>query len=674
MESMNLRNLRISNRVKQLATLPRRIADHKKYRFLLSAMLVIGFVFVGVRHVDALVWPFDAMIGAMQSIVYTAGIYIFSMILSVLLSIAELLIRSYLFLVTYSAYSSEPMVATGWSIIRDIVNALFVVLLLVVAVGTVLNLEAYGFKKLLPKVIIMVLLVNFSFFFSKEIVAVADAVTNIFKPDILSFGQTLFNFINPNEQLTKLVASGATLPDGVQILGAILKILVILTILVGWMIFNFILLDVIMTVRIVAIMVLIVLAPLAYIGMIIPGTAKFADKWWQQLLGFAFYGPIATFFIWLSMVMMKRSGGITQFTADNINVSDLKSLQYSSLSSGIFLRYLLIGILFSAALYAAKELSLFGVDAALGVAKQALGVAAGIGLAGAKAATTPIRRRLPSMAGFKDAFNKHEEDVQAERAARSSQMASRVGLGDKDAMQKLSDKRVKAEQEGMGNLTDEEVATRFHSAGKNTTQARAAAQELAKRGSVQQLFESAGGRTPVNRANLEGMLASAGIQGNDQTRLLNTISSGAAKEGDFRFSTPGQITRRMASADTKSIKGASFTTTEAGGSVPGGAQRTFTMENARYVADMNLANADVPPQQRRETTAQYNRRRMRAMFGREAIATLRDGNVSTERAARLADLRAAQAAAPRATSHVVGGQTFSNADIDNLQAIHDALA
>ncbi|NCO80087.1 hypothetical protein GW884_02245, partial [Candidatus Falkowbacteria bacterium] len=50
----------------------------------------------------------------------------------------------------------------GWVIVRDLCNMFFILILLVIAFATILRQENYSAKKLLPKLLIMAVLINFS--------------------------------------------------------------------------------------------------------------------------------------------------------------------------------------------------------------------------------------------------------------------------------------------------------------------------------------------------------------------------------------------------------------------------------------------------------------------------------------------------------------------------------
>jgi len=55
----------------------------------------------------------------------------------------------------------------AWRVLRDMVNMIFIFALLYIAIATILRIEEYGAKRLLARIIIVALLINFSLFFTK---------------------------------------------------------------------------------------------------------------------------------------------------------------------------------------------------------------------------------------------------------------------------------------------------------------------------------------------------------------------------------------------------------------------------------------------------------------------------------------------------------------------------
>ena len=100
-------------------------------------------------------------------------------------------------------YQNIAPVATGWAFTRDVVNIFFIFALLFIAIATILGVESYGAKALLPRLIIIALLVNFSLLATQAIIFVTNAlayelysvvtVTGVSSTILSSYAQPNFN-------------------------------------------------------------------------------------------------------------------------------------------------------------------------------------------------------------------------------------------------------------------------------------------------------------------------------------------------------------------------------------------------------------------------------------------------------------------------------------------------
>lgn len=654
----------------------------------------------------------DSLLGSVGQWIAQLWLRVNMTLVSIETVVLQLLIDVYIFAVTYTAYASEPFVTVGWGIMRDLVNAVFVILLLVVAVGTVLKIEAYGFKKLLPKIIIMILLVNFSFFFSREIIAVADSITGIFKHDLLSFGQTMYRFIASNESLIKAVSDPAGKEKLAQEkLWELVRLTMLMVLLVGWMVFVMFLVCIVVLVRIVALLFLLTFAPIGYLTSIIPATKKYADQWWQQLIGFAMYGPISAFLIWLTMVMMVRTGGFSELTGASANQIDYESLKNSNLDGGIVLRYFFLGVMMSSSLYMAKELSLFGVESAMNMAKSAVSTAAGYAMAtgagalklggkglkgvgkgafwGFKKWDTRMdkdgKMRGPNLTGkteaFRQAWAERRKKKEEARVAAGLQSLSESRfkflnqMGDKNAIQRLRDKRVAEAAKGYDYHTKQELGDAVYDENRSDVEKEAAARILASRGQGDELFNAAvrrfGGAVNMNRTELEKLLkGSTGADGVQLERLTEYIANGNAKEGNYSFLAPGAIAARLATANTRDIKGINFVTpTVAPDPTTGNptTQRRFTAANAKALA--GIRQVSTLPGARPGAGAQQT-------FNRDVFNSLRNTGTGTDSFHDMhAQLDGAfNLAGKHAGSTVThAGQTWSYEEFKNLDEIAQAM-
>lgn len=210
----------------------------------------------------------------------------------------------------YNSFLDATAVATGWVIVRDLANMFFILILLVISIATILRVEAYSYKKLLPKLLLMAVLINFSKTICGIIIDFAQVImltfVNAFQA---AAGANFFQAMGINKLFSFDNLATGTSETGQQwdLVGtALLAVIVILvaTITVGVLL-------IVLVARIVILWTLIVLSPLAYLLASFPQGQQYAKQWWDEFSKYVISGPILAFFIWLSLVV---AGGGTAHT------------------------------------------------------------------------------------------------------------------------------------------------------------------------------------------------------------------------------------------------------------------------------------------------------------------------------------------------------------------------
>jgi hypothetical protein len=211
-------------------------------------------------------------------------------------------------------------VIAGWRAVRDICNLFFSIILLIIALATVLNLEAYKWQDLLKKLIIYAVLINFS----RTIAGVfTDAATVIMATFGAAVGNNIVGGIVGNLGLATLgqlqsgidYAGNAVGVDPVdtsnneQEMAKAGAVELIASLLIGMgalFIASFVLTAfiVILVLRIVLLWFLIILSPLAYVTRILPFTLKYSSEWWQKFGQYVIVGPLISFFLWLTIFIL----------------------------------------------------------------------------------------------------------------------------------------------------------------------------------------------------------------------------------------------------------------------------------------------------------------------------------------------------------------------------------
>lgn len=110
-----------------------------------------------------------------------AGLSILQAILSTFLTLAGWFLNQFFYYNTVLNPGSMPVVHTGWQIVRDISNAFFILVLLWIAFTIIFNIETLGGKKLLVRLIVIALLINFSLTMVSAVFGVANYLARPFQ-------------------------------------------------------------------------------------------------------------------------------------------------------------------------------------------------------------------------------------------------------------------------------------------------------------------------------------------------------------------------------------------------------------------------------------------------------------------------------------------------------------
>jgi len=204
-------------------------------------------------------------------------------------------------------YISNPdgFVYKTWRVTRGLINVLLVIALLVISFSNItrFNIDTYTVKKALPNLILGVILANASFLIVRYLADIATVATYLFidlagEKSFASFLATAAALITADTALT--LGAGRTLFVGGVLLVLIFMIITIIGLV--WLAF-------LLYFRLVAIYLLTILAPLAFVAYGIPGLEKYFKMWWQQMIKWMFMVPAMAAVFWLMIVISKAAGG-----------------------------------------------------------------------------------------------------------------------------------------------------------------------------------------------------------------------------------------------------------------------------------------------------------------------------------------------------------------------------
>ena len=205
---------------------------------------------------------------------------------------------------------NDPLDGSGtyydsWTKVRDLANAILVVIFLGIVISQVSNIgiSNYGIKKMLPRLVIVAVAINISYYLMQVIVDIANitgkSIDSIFSGFESYSGlkaangwSVLFDSILLSATVAGSVgvtlAAGAVLgwPAIILFLGAMI-IPAIIGIIAGLLALQ---------VRSMLIPILAIFSPVALVAWVLPNTQKLFDKWKSMFTGLVFLYPLASIY------------------------------------------------------------------------------------------------------------------------------------------------------------------------------------------------------------------------------------------------------------------------------------------------------------------------------------------------------------------------------------------
>lgn len=348
------------------------------------AAIVLGGAGIGAAP-DTIGWA------AAKGTEITVGLLLYSIfwvifhIVLILFSVVSAFLQFFISLGLTSGPLNGEAIRAGWIVVRDISNIFFVFILLYISITTIIGKNGPNTYKLLGQVIAAALLINFSLAIGRTVIDSSNILANEFWQKINSEESSFTSKIADAAQLTNIgqkidskIKDEASLSHLSQALmyGAMSFFMLLAVVILLFGAFLFLL-------RFVSLAIILVLAPVAFIGSIIPQTEPYAKEWWQKLFSQAFLAPAFLFFMYLAIYILS-----SRIIADPTNVTvDLASAIVALINGKateqpevmiIFMKFALAMGFMAGAATAAQRLG--GATAKL--ATVATGAALGLGAAG----------------------------------------------------------------------------------------------------------------------------------------------------------------------------------------------------------------------------------------------------------------------------------------------------
>lgn len=232
----------------------------------------------------------------------------------------------------------------SWTKVRDLANAILVVIFLGIVISQVSNIgiSNYGIKKMLPRLVIVAVAINISYYLMQVIIDIANitgkSIDSIFSGFESYSGlkaangwSVLFDSILLSATVAGSVgvtlAAGAVLgwPAIILFLGAMI-IPAIIGIIAGLLALQ---------VRSMLIPILAIFSPVALVAWVLPNTQKLFDKWKSMFTGLVFLYPLAS--IYYGGLKFAASITLTSGESGSISGSIQRLMALAALFIGTFM-------------------------------------------------------------------------------------------------------------------------------------------------------------------------------------------------------------------------------------------------------------------------------------------------------------------------------------------------
>jgi hypothetical protein len=221
--------------------------------------------------------PLNSATGGLLYIIYL----ILRGVLVVILKVFQWLLNplnfgGYINFLNFNPSSSNPsLVPQLWSFIKNFANLGIILGMIFTAIATILRIEKYSWKKMLPKLLLVALLVNFSLVIAGIFVDISSYIVNV---TATSFNNISLSNLVVNCSLCPTVKAFYNLEGSWNLvratgLGLILSALFFYQ-FIGLVFYVFI--------RILTIVICLITSPLAFLSFAFPGGEKVWDFWRKQ--------------------------------------------------------------------------------------------------------------------------------------------------------------------------------------------------------------------------------------------------------------------------------------------------------------------------------------------------------------------------------------------------------
>lgn len=273
---------------------------YKKRNYIIAAVLLLSF-FVFFPHCSAAPEDLNAaekfVGGTVKNLIDLTVGFMAEMTTAALGWLTSKIVAMIIGFANYSDFVNNEQVKDGWTVVRDICNMFFILILLFIAFAVILRMESYSIKKSLPKLLLMAVLINFSRTICGILIDFSQIVMLTFIGPITEGQGNFHNVLRINTFLNSVASAKYENMDLTNTV--IYYVIAVIFMLIVTVVLLAVLIAFVM--RIVMFWIYIVLSPLAFLLAAFPGGQRYAGQYWGEFTKYLLNGPVLAFFLWLSL-------------------------------------------------------------------------------------------------------------------------------------------------------------------------------------------------------------------------------------------------------------------------------------------------------------------------------------------------------------------------------------
>lgn len=307
-------------------------------------------------------------------------------------------------LLSLSSFVNNEVVRKAWPVVLGVANMGFLLALVLIALLTTLRLEVGGgVRRLLPRLLIAALLVNFSLVIGGVILDASRIIMALIPPIFDSSFDSMATmlvlkanmaiiFYNVQQSLaTGFSLDSAALSYINPVKGWDQVLATILNAVVAWIIALALAVVIVgLLIRYLMLLLLLIVSPLAYLFVALPGASGLAKRWWTMFMRYVIYGPVVLFILMaaLSVDELIDVGGFFDVSNANEEIAIRQRAYWEILGAAVFSAALVAAAM--AGRYAGIVGSATAIGIATGTGRRVRGIAYGGAKGIAKGVAAPV--------------------------------------------------------------------------------------------------------------------------------------------------------------------------------------------------------------------------------------------------------------------------------------------